>query len=63
MDYKEKFIEIFKTNIKRDGAENLLNWILKSDFFTAPASTKFHSNEEGGLVKHSVLVYERFIKN
>lgn len=62
MDYKEKFIEIFKTNIKRDGAENLLNWILKSDFFTAPASTKFHSNEEGGLVKHSVLVYERFIK-
>ena len=62
MDYKAKFIEIFNENIKRDGAENLLNWILKSDFFTAPASTKFHSNEEGGLVKHSVMVYERFLK-
>ena len=62
MDYKERFIEIFKENITRDGAENLLNWIIKSDFFTAPASTKFHSNEEGGLVKHCVLVYERFVK-
>jgi len=62
MDYKERFIKIFKENIRRDGAENLLNWINKSDFFTAPASTKFHSNEEGGLVKHSVLVFERFVK-
>jgi len=35
MDYKERFIEIFKENITRDGAENLLNWIIKSDFFTA----------------------------
>lgn len=62
MDYKEKFIEIFKENIKREGSENLLNWLIKSDFFEAPASTKFHSNEAGGLVKHSVLVYERLLK-
>lgn len=61
MDFKEKFIKYFNENIKREGASNLLSYLEKSDFFTAPASTKFHSNFEGGLVKHSVLVYERFL--
>ena len=42
MGYKEQFIEIFTDNIKRDGGQNLLEWMQKTDFFTAPASTKFH---------------------
>ena len=62
MDKREEFIEIFKNNIKRDGADKLLEWLKSSDFFTCPASTKFHSNVEGGLCAHSINVYNR-LKN
>jgi 23S rRNA maturation-related 3'-5' exoribonuclease YhaM len=60
MTSKERFIEIFKTNIKREGAEELLNFLLSdhSDFFTAPASTRFHGAYEGGLLEHSLNVYD-----
>lgn len=58
---KEKFIEIFRNNITRTGSEKLLEWLCKSDFFTAPASTKFHGAYEGGLVEHSVNVYNRLL--
>lgn len=54
---KKKFIEIFKNNIKRDGSQNLLDWLEKTDFFIAPSSTRFHGNYQGGLVEHSVNVY------
>ena len=57
---KEKFIQIYKDNIKRDGSDKLLKWLVESDFFTAPASTRFHGNYSGGLVEHSVNVYNRF---
>ena len=58
--FKEKFIEIYKTNIKREGADKLLEYLLSpaSDFFTAPASARFHSSYEGGLCEHSINVYE-----
>ena len=56
---KEKFIELFNTNIKRPGADKLLEWLEKSDFFEAPASTRFHLAKPGGLVEHSINVYER----
>ena len=60
MDIKEKFLEIYKINIKREGADKLLDYLLSSgsDFFTAPASSKFHSAYEGGLCEHSINVYE-----
>ncbi len=58
MNSKERFLEIYKQYIKRDGAQELLSWLEKTDFFTAPASTKFHLCEEGGLCEHSVNVYE-----
>ena len=63
MNYQEEFIKIFSENIKREGADQLLSWLLKSDFFTAPASTKFHSNFEGGLAFHSINVFNRFLNN
>jgi len=56
---KDRFVEIFSSNIKRPGADKLLEWLERSDFFEAPASTRFHLSEPGGLVKHSVHVYER----
>lgn len=60
---KEEFVELYNKHIKREGADKLLEWIESSDFFTAPASSKFHSNYEGGLVQHSLNVYKRFCQN
>lgn len=59
---KDKFIDIYNKYIKREGAKELLDFMQKSDFFVAPASTQFHSNYEGGLCAHSINVYNRFLK-
>ena len=61
-EIKEEFLQIYYDNIERDGAEELLEFLERSDFFTAPASTRFHSAFEGGLCHHSVNVYKRFVK-
>ncbi len=58
MTDKEKFLQIYKENIKREGADKLLEFLEKSDFFTAPASTRYHGAYEGGLLRHSLNVYE-----
>ncbi|MCH5196397.1 MAG: HD domain-containing protein [Oscillospiraceae bacterium] len=59
MTDREEFISIFNEKIKRDGAEKLLDFLEnKSDFFTAPASTRFHNAFEGGLLRHSLNVYK-----
>ena len=55
-DYFEK---VFTEQIQREGAAELLAWLKKSDFLDAPASTRFHLSRPGGLVEHSVHVYER----
>ena len=59
MNPKKEFIAIFKEHIHRDGADKLLEYLMseRSDFFTAPASTKFHGDYDMGLVTHSVNVY------
>lgn len=57
MGYREEFEAIYKDKIKREGAEELLSWLSSTDFFIAPASTKFHCACLGGLVQHSVSVY------
>lgn len=44
--------------MSRPGASKLLDWIETSDFFTAPASTRFHGSYQGGLLKHSLNVYK-----
>ena len=58
MDYKERFIEIFEQNIAREGADKLLDWLGTTDFYLAPASTRYHCACESGLVQHSVNVYD-----
>lgn len=57
---KEEFLTIFRENVKRPGAEKLLNYLLseESDFFTAPASTHYHGSYAGGLLEHSLNVYK-----
>ena len=54
---KDEFLELLKST-KREGIENLIEFINKSDFFKAPASTRFHGSYEGGLLEHSMKVYE-----
>lgn len=59
---KDVFVDIYKKNIKREGAEKLLEWLVNTDFFEAPASSNFHSAYKGGLCDHSIKVYHRFLK-
>lgn len=60
-EWKEEFIKIYTQNIKREGADKLLDYLKNSsDFFTAPASGRRHNNFKGGLVAHSLNVYHRF---
>ena len=59
-EMKEKYLQLLK-EVKREGIDELIKFLENSDFFTAPASTKFHSAFEGGLCKHSINVYNRFI--
>lgn len=59
MENREKFLEIYNKFITREGADKLLDYIEnKTDFFDAPASTRFHGAYEGGLLEHSLNVYE-----
>ena len=62
LDYKQIFVDQYTQHIKRRGADRLLEWLIGSDFFTAPASTRFHAAYEGGLVEHSLNVYKVFMK-
>ena len=54
---KERFLALLRKT-KREGMEDLIEWIESTDFFTAPASTRFHLASEGGLCRHSLNVYE-----
>ena len=56
---KDQFIALYNECITRPGADKLLEYLKSTDFFTAPASTKFHLSREGGLVEHSIHVFER----
>lgn len=58
----KRFKKIVTDNIERDGIENLMEWLEhETDFFTAPASTRYHGSYEGGLVEHSLNVYDRLV--
>ncbi len=58
MDYKSEFLQIFNQYVKRPGTERMLDWLEKTDFYTAPASTRYHGACESGLVMHSLNVYK-----
>ena len=55
---KERFLKICREQIDRQGLDGLLDWLEKSYFFSAPASSKFHGNYPGGLCEHSLNVYD-----
>ena len=62
MGIKEEFIKLYRELIKREGADKMLNYLQSTDFFTAPASSKYHNAFEGGLADHSLNVYYRLKK-
>ena len=57
-EQKTRFLGICRETIHREGLEELLDWLLKADFFTAPASTRYHGAYAGGLCEHSLDVYD-----
>lgn len=62
MEPKQEFLSIVDREIHRDGVWELTEWLATTDFFTAPASTRFHGAFEGGLVLHSLNVYSQLKK-
>lgn len=62
-EIKQEFITIYNEKIKREGADKLLDYLTnRCDFFTAPASSRFHSSYEGGLAQHSLNVYQCLVQ-
>ena len=57
---RQRFLDICRTHIHREGIDKFLEYLdsPSSDFYTAPASTRFHGAYEGGLLKHSLNVYD-----
>ncbi|MBP3395988.1 MAG: hydrolase [Clostridia bacterium] len=56
---QERFLALFRSKIQREGSERLLDYLSRGcDFFTAPASTRYHGNYPGGLLEHSLNVYD-----
>ena len=62
MDLKSEFTQIATENIHRNGLTDLMAWLETTDFYSAPASTRFHGAFEGGLLQHSLNVYVQLRK-
>ena len=61
---RERFIKLFRNNVHRHGSEEFLDWLDNAtDFFVAPASTRYHDAVDGGLCKHSLEVYDYLIQH
>lgn len=54
---KERYISLL-TSIKRPGVDRLIEYMEEQGFFEAPCSTQYHLAKEGGLLEHSLNVYE-----
>lgn len=58
---KELFKKIVNNYVSREGIDRLMSMLDRTDFYEAPASRNYHSNFEGGLLKHSLFVYRGFL--
>lgn len=61
MENKQRFISLLRSTA-RQGIDDLLEWLEQSDFYTAPASSRFHGAHQGGLLEHSLNVYDEFTR-
>ena len=54
---KNRFLNLLDMTCNdRSGYNDFREWLLNSDFFISPASTKYHDSETGGLLHHSIKV-------
>lgn len=58
-EIKNKIVELLNST-ERKGMDRVLKYLESSDFFEAPASTKYHGNYDGGLAEHSLNVHTLF---
>lgn len=61
MENKERFISLLSST-GREGVQQLLDWLETTDFYTAPASTQYHGAYKGGLLQHSLNVYDEAVR-
>lgn len=61
-DFKKRFKKAVTETINRDGIDNLMEWLEnETNFFSSPASTRYHGSYEGGLVEHSLNVFNQLL--
>lgn len=60
-ELQEEFTDLVLMKISREGIVDLMRWISQTDFYKAPASTKYHGSYEGGLARHSLNVYDQLL--
>ena len=61
-DFKKRFKKAVTETINRDGIDNLMDWLENdTNFFSSPASTRYHGSYEGGLVEHSLNVFNQLL--
>ena len=61
-DYMQLMQEVFESKGASEKQwSRFENWITQTDFFNAPASTRFHGSFEGGLCEHHVDVYNETV--
>ena len=60
MEQKELFLNLL-SNVKRNGINNLLDYLEETDFYIAPASSKYHGAYDKGLLEHSLEVYYKLL--
>ena len=56
MNNKEEYINLLRST-NRKGVEELITYLETTDFYNAPASTRYHNSKPGGLLEHSLNVY------
>ena len=61
-DVAERYRLAVNGTIFRSGIDDLMDWLeTETDFFTSPASTRFHGSYDGGLVEHSLNVFNQML--
>lgn len=63
LETKKLFVENLLLSTNRPGVDKVIDFLNNTDFYTAPASTVYHSNCEHGLLNHSIIVYVTMMQN
>ena len=60
---KQRYIDLIKSiELQNADKDKFLAWLNNSDFFQAPASSRYHCAYAGGLCQHSLNVYDALLK-